>query len=536
MVIYGCYVLAVALAIGNFIFFQILDQRLVAKSIPQTYVSNAANAIVRLFSMSLVLASSTAFTQLLWRQLRLKCLKVSTIDGLMSVPTAATELLSRDMLQATTILWLFGVILQLIPIASIFPPGALIVSPRLVPATENISVPTFDVRFRGNGSLNAMYNTALFLAGSDGWYRNPNDFTLRIAKSALLNGEHLTSKSPCGLNCSYAIEFDGPDYKCELGYWAGLENRTFEFYGAFSSYKNNQEARMEYSPPANFLGAPSDRDAKFYFDVQYGPGGVANMSCTYFASTYHANVTFLNGSQTVDVTVERKYLLNATTLGYPYLFAPYQVVDPEDEQNPAAWNKPFPDDIVLYNKPDLGSPNITVSDAFHDSNIRAIADAVSFTLGGMEGEFVGNTLIAQTPWVSTTKAWFGTTYDFSQLSPRLYEEMLRNVTISMLARPNTNITANVTRTGFIVFGIVALVQNGIPAESGGFMQVLCTTTGDNLVINREASACSMGGAPSFSNDLKELKVRFGYVKGTEGDEWGPRAVFGTEDETVPLGK
>lgn len=89
----------------------------------------------------------------------------------MSVPTAAMQLFSWDMLQVTTFLWFFGLVLQLIPLATIFPPGALIVLPQLAPTTENVSVPTFDVRYRGNGSLNAMYNNALFLAGSDGWYK-----------------------------------------------------------------------------------------------------------------------------------------------------------------------------------------------------------------------------------------------------------------------------------------------------------------------------------------------------------------------------
>lgn len=396
----------------------------------------------------------------------------------------------------------------------------------------------------------------------------------------MLNGEYLISRSPCGLNCSYAIQFDGPDFSCGEGNWSGLENRTFEFYGDFSSYRNEQEARPEYSPPANFLGAPSRRGDKYYFDVQYGEGGMENMTCTYFASTYHGNVTFINGTQTIEVEAVRKYALNATALSYPYLFAPYEVVPSADKDDTAAFEKPFSDDTILATPGRPDSPNITVSDAYHDSNIRAIADAVAFTLGGAiskagtdstnavkgefdadiisgkEGEFVGNTLVVQTPWVPTTKAWLGTTYDFTQLTPSLYEEMLRNVTISMLARPNTNTTASVTKSpwenaykfarkesliwaygvslvvsaGFIIFGIVALFQNGVPAESGGFLQVLCTTTGDNLAINREAAACSMGGSSNFSNELKELRVRYGYIKATEGDESKPRAGFGTREE------
>lgn len=89
----------------------------------------------------------------------------------------------------------------------------------------------------------------------------------------------------------------------------------------------------------------------------------------------------------------------------------------------------------------------------------------------------------------------------------------------------------VLSAGFIVLGIVALGRNGVPAESGGLMQLLCTTTGDNLAINKEAAKCSMGGSSNFSNELKELRVRYGYIKSTAEDEGKPRAVFGTEEET-----
>ncbi|KAF4546190.1 uncharacterized protein LTHEOB_4187 [Lasiodiplodia theobromae] len=269
------------------------------------------------------------------------------------------------------------------------------------------------------------------------------------------------------------------------------------------------------------------------------------------------NLNFVNGTEIVDIEVKKKYPLNATALDWAYLFAPYDVVDNKSSEGMATI---LPDDLVLFTGMG-GSPKLPISDAFRDSNIRAIADGVSYALGGIllragsESAIHMNTLIPETPWVKSYKRLDWTSYDFSQLTPALYEKMLRNVTMSMLSRPNTNTTVEVTMSpwenaysfaskrsliwpygvslilsaGFIAFGLVALGQNGVSAESGGFMQLLCTTTGDNLEINKEAAKCSMGGSSNFSNELKELRVRFGHIKATA--EGKLRAGFGTEEET-----
>lgn len=114
-----------------------------------------------------------------------------------------------------------------------------------------------------------------------------------------------------------------------------------------------------------------------------------NTICTYFASTYHAHLNFINGTEVVDVKVERKYPLNATALDWNYLFAPYDVVPFGDIENTAAFATSLPDDMVLYTgMPPF--PNISISDAYRDSNIRAIADGMSYALGGVILDAGGN--------------------------------------------------------------------------------------------------------------------------------------------------
>jgi hypothetical protein len=111
------------------------------------------------------------------------------------------------------------------------------------------------------------------------------------------------------------------------------------------------------------------------------------------------------------------------------------------------------------------------------------------------------------------------------------EELLRNVTISTLGLRNTTTLSLV----FIVIGVVALFRNGEAAEVGGFLQLLRTTTGDELRVNQLAKQCTESGHGGLDEqslkELKDLRVRFG-----ELDRLGtkPRMAFGTEDELVPL--
>ncbi|KAF9630328.1 hypothetical protein BFW01_g890 [Lasiodiplodia theobromae] len=409
-----------------------------------------------------------------------------------------------------------------------------------------MSVPIFDVRFRGNGSLYDLYENALFQQYVDGRYTRHRK---RDRKDYTSERQIIDVKQP---------------FK---GSWPGLEESAqdlFDTDGSVQPPPKQENTKRDSSRPGSFWAAPLNKDGKFYFAVNYDTGNNSltahlNTICTYFASTYHMNLNFVNGTEIVDIEVKKKYPLNATALDWAYLFAPYDVVDNKSSEGMATI---LPDDLVLFTGMG-GGPKLPISDAFRDSNIRAIADGVSYALGGIllragsEAAIHMNTLIPETPWVKSYKRLDWTSYDFSQLTPALYEKMLRNVTMSMLSRPNTNTTVEVTMSpwenaysfasrqsliwpygvslvmsaGFIALGIVALGQNGVPADSGGFMQLLCTTTGDNLAINKEAAKCSMGGSPNFSNELKELRVRFGYIKATAEDEGKPRAGFGTEEET-----
>lgn len=164
-------------------------------------------------------------------------------------------------------------------------------------------------------------------------------------------------------------------------------------------------------------------------------------------------------------------------------------------------------------------------------------------------------MILQSPLTSSGRTDFAV-----GLTPSTMEELLTNVTISTLTMRNTTAPAEVSQTiffntysfagwrvmaisyglpvglsmVFVALGLVALFRNGEAAESGGLLQLLCTTTGEELRINRLARRCAAGTGAGYdkeaAEELKALRVRFGALGGDAKVRMG----FGTEEELTPL--
>jgi hypothetical protein len=135
---------------------------------------------------------------------------------------------------------------------------------------------------------------------------------------------------------------------------------------------------------------------------------------------------------------------------------------------------------------------------------------------------------------------------------------MRNVTISMLNDATTNTTTQVTTIEFkpayvfkdplrlvvayastlgicflfVLLGLFALFQNGTPASSVGFLQILCTTTYSESLMNHVAKDASLRGTQNLSKDLTDLEVRYGLVADSGSEK--KYAAFGTVAETEVL--
>lgn len=142
-----------------------------------------------------------------------------------------------------------------------------------------------------------------------------------------------------------------------------------------------------------------------------------------------------------------------------------------------------------------------------------------------------------------------------KLSPAVFEELMRNTTLSIFndatsttetevaiityknayvfKDPLRLITSYTASAGvclvFISLGLAALWRNGVAADSGIFLQVLCAVANGNSDLTRLAREACLGGSNNHTKELLDLKVRFGEVKDGEA-----LAAFGTANEVTKL--
>jgi hypothetical protein len=89
-----------------------------------------------------------------------------------------------------------------------------------------------------------------------------------------------------------------------------------------------------------------------------------------------------------------------------------------------------------------------------------------------------------------------------------------------------------TSLPFLVLGLLSLRQDGVSAIQGGFIQVLMTTIGSEILKKAATGSC-LGADENVPDELKRLRIRFGELIGGYAYDVR-RAGFGTEGEVIPL--
>lgn len=170
-IIIGFYIAAIVVAVAHYEYYRRLDQRAVEYTIPQNWNNGISVAFIKAFSMTLAASASPAFTQLLWWFLRRKPVALEKIDAIFSLNTSPLNLYKIGLLRTLPVLYFFGVLFPLISVATIFPPGALIVQPLWTTNSSTIRVPTLDVNFRGNNTPIEFFDNLYNMVDPDGNYQ-----------------------------------------------------------------------------------------------------------------------------------------------------------------------------------------------------------------------------------------------------------------------------------------------------------------------------------------------------------------------------
>lgn len=147
-------VAALGVALLHMGMFIHLDGRAIdSKETPsQTYVAAASTFLVNLFGTTLGIAVGAAFTQYMWRQFRTTPMTVAAIETVYSVRGAPLFLLKGSVWLVAPVLFSMALVILLLAIARIFPPGAITVVSRDLERLGNYTVPTFKGDFVGDAS------------------------------------------------------------------------------------------------------------------------------------------------------------------------------------------------------------------------------------------------------------------------------------------------------------------------------------------------------------------------------------------------
>ncbi|KAI1669944.1 hypothetical protein L13192_05460 [Pyrenophora tritici-repentis] len=283
---------------------------------------------------------------------------------------------------------------------------------------------------------------------------------------------------------------------------------------------------------------------------------MAHMSCKTLDSNYTAHIKYLNSTQTVSVDVAEGQPLNASSLNRSSLF--YDILNSVPTETGFAYKSP-----IQYN-----FTSEELSNIYHGSQLRSIRDTLVQALSGAistfgaENYFTINTIMQESKRADPVynMSMFTFSRIFFDLSTSVVEDYMKNVTIAMLNDSGKNYSTLVETViyksayvfknelrligayggalflclAFLLLGFGALHQNGTSASTGGFLQIMCTTTHGDGTMNQLAKGASLGGEIGVPKDLLDLKVRFGVVANGTGQT--KHAAFGTVEDTEPLVK
>ncbi|KAL3257833.1 hypothetical protein ABHI18_006503 [Aspergillus niger] len=530
-----CFLLAASVASMHLGLFHWLDQREVDKTIKQPYVTALSVVFVNVFRTFLAAALGMSFIQMLWKDLRARPMRIGDIDSFLSVLTNPLYLGNVKLLAVAPIPFVCALICWCIPIAMIFPAGALTVESKSLHILKNQSVPTFDPAFMGNGTFSGMMAEALWQPDSYDAYDGPTYKLTRVARQAMMAGHYLPSSSPCATDCSYTISIPGPSFECrnysspDLYSWVNRSYPQTHSWGYLYIASRDNAARSNRSEYAFDFGLRWMRD-----------GGYQNLTCRAYESNYNLHITYTGSQQHVTTEVNTIRQLNSS-----YIY-----------DNGGIYPRTGSLDARI-NTTTMGETGGNVIDIFRRANLAAVQDTVVYALSGYIDMLILHSQPSANTIISLTELYSGpaNTPSFNITSASM-KDLLQNITISLLTMNQTttevtvmnNVTVNVysfsrparliaayfaclgSALAFILFGGHALISNGISASMTGMFQTLCTTRASARLDDLAAKGC-LGGRENVPDELRNLKVMFGEIQGKDGVRM---AGLGSVDEVIPL--
>ncbi|KAF6835527.1 hypothetical protein CPLU01_04203 [Colletotrichum plurivorum] len=183
-------------------------------------------------SGNLLSGITLAYEQYLWCTLQKRTLHTTAIDKLLRLVSTPWNLVLPHLLMGAPGPWIVGLICFSVPLAVVFPPGAMTVEFRegVMPVLLH-DVPTVNLSHWGNGELADMHRLAFWVPSKDlGVFPNmalPE--LLNVAKIVLATGKPANLPNPCNsATCTYSLKIEGPKFRCKKNPLSEEDMRNFE--------------------------------------------------------------------------------------------------------------------------------------------------------------------------------------------------------------------------------------------------------------------------------------------------------------------
>ncbi|KAJ8108732.1 hypothetical protein OPT61_g7964 [Boeremia exigua] len=599
--IVGFYTIALLCAIAHFCVFNYLDGRVAyqgsepvpfpSTSIPQSYVTTVSLVLVTAFRAALVASIGVCYTQYLWCILRRRTLEVEVIEELFQIRANVLRLLNWALVRCTPSLVLVATLSWIIPIATIYPPGALTVGIEMRTVEQQFMasvIPESGKLMSDVTKLNGSNTPPSFGTLIDNYYpcnasnnciilKGPSSAIQKITDSVLFNNRMAELSSPSSSNASYVIQFPGPMLLCqqsneiEISWHHIISHGTLRDFNAMTwspilhsyidPHWHSGYIRLEdpvdedpiFLAPCG-INAPPTEDV--YLRRRY-----ITTDCRAATAEYTVNINFTNGRHDIQYFTGEVHPLED--------ILPITGFKPDLDFTPLkSWEEYF--NIMALVESLLSRLEATgfkETDVFYSLNETMPENTVS--VQSQNGSMVdacqihvikekhvewrhhlaGSSAFNERPFFNINEF----SMRFFNFSEALLNEVLANITISALSLNLWYESVNGTETRvfnvytfqrqlnfflpyglcllftlpIIAIGLVSLQQNGASAIDGGFLQILMTAATGQTQIEKVAARGCSGGYENVPDELRNLKVRFGELVAHDEPVEGTKA--GSED-------
>ncbi|ORY14544.1 hypothetical protein BCR34DRAFT_227937 [Clohesyomyces aquaticus] len=567
------FLFAIACTLAHLFFFRYLDGRRIDidTSVPQSWIAPISFLLASVFRAALCACLGIAFYQHCWRVLSDSTLTVRAIDRLYVIQQNLLALPHFENARASPTLFLLTCLTWLVPLAILFPSGAIVVTGKLFETSSDIRLPIFNPADIGNGSLSDALRHSLTpsedlfeFSALEGPVTLPN--LVKVSAAITLVSEQVfTTPSPCGSNCSYATKFEGPFVQCnstatnktaakrisrdsfnlleggwDHGGWKPSEHQETS-QGGTSVHKVPDTFTIRTVPPLAWQSQEIDGPDvwSMWTETQLNCKPCRaryTVSTNYTASapSYQVSTEFIDCLEdfwyegTLPITNEPDMSLNSSEQTIGNLRATNLFILTNSLISMMSGQVPC--GVPSQNNPDssnLGTimtPDNKTHDASEAFRIDCVSDTDDANMSTMSITFFNKAR-------SSTEI---TAPDFS-ISQDLLNEVLVNITLSAMNRlalwsteapATTRIHYNtysfnhplrlilpyfislVLSIPFIIVGILALIHNGAPAPSGGVIDVLAMGSKSETLM----SAAEKVSFEKRSGEKELGRLRVGYSK------------------------